>query len=167
MMNCRWASEAQRVAGRYFAHRLGPGRIDEFGALGGHAAKALLQTLIEAQMATFLPSDTSRVEMTGPPVTLRPEPVHSIELAIHELATNASKHGALSGETGGVRIDWQLEEGRDLRLEWRDVAGWQVAAPVRSGFGRRVFERTVELSPGAKAIIDFHPDGLVFDVGNG
>ena len=130
--------------------------------IGGQAGSASVRTLIEAQMAIFLPPDTSRIDLIGPPVSLRAEAVHAIGLAIHELATNACKHGALSGEAGGVRIEWQLAAGGDLRLVWREFDGPPVAQPERSGFGRRILERTVELSLGATASIEFDPAGLIW-----
>lgn len=86
-----------------------------------------------------------------------------IGLAIHELATNASKYGALSVPEGEVEVSWTVErdDGGWVRLSWRERNGPAVAPPARSGFGSRLIERACVHELGGEAALDFLPEGLV------
>ncbi|MBE7209495.1 MAG: GAF domain-containing protein [Gluconacetobacter diazotrophicus] len=82
-----------------------------------------------------------RCRVSGPPVRLGARAAMSASLLLHELATNASKYGALSAPRGSVRIDWRIEPGRDgpeLVLDWSEQDGPPVSAPTRKGFGSRL-----------------------------
>ena len=71
---------------------------------------AQLVDLVRSQMAPFTEDVSARIEMSGPELDLRPDAVHSITLALHELATNAAKYGALSVPDGRVAVGWQLAD---------------------------------------------------------
>jgi CheY-like chemotaxis protein len=73
--------------------------------------------------------------------------------------TNAAKYGALSVETGRVKIDWQVEPGQ-LGLSWIELHGPRVKTPRRSGYGTRVIRGGIESQLGGQACFDWHPDGL-------
>ena len=96
---------------------------------------------------------------------LRTEAVQNVALALHELATNASKYGALSVPAGKVNIDWARQPGesgeRDLRLTWRESGGPPVVAPAKKGFGCFVLER-VTINALGEGGLEFNPDGLVW-----
>jgi two-component sensor histidine kinase len=123
---------------------------------------AYLSDLITAQLAAF---GTERVKIHGERVMLRTEAVQNVALALHELATNASKYGALSGPTGKVEIEWGLElcddGGHNLRLSWRESGGPPVVAPGRKGFGCFVLER-VTVNALGEGQLEFNPNGLVW-----
>ena len=87
----------------------------------------------------------------------------NLALALHELATNALKYGALSVDGGLVAFDWSVEE-RTLVLRWRESGGPPVAPPSRRGFGVRLIEDGVTREVGGRAAIDYRPDGLVCEL---
>ena len=105
-----------------------------------------------------------RLTATGPPVVLDEPATQSIGLALHELATNAAKYGALSVPHGRVTIEWALTgkpgEASSLRLRWRERNGPKVQKPARKGFGHIVMERTLADSLQGEVKLDFAPDGL-------
>ena len=122
-------------------------------------AGAALEDLIRAQISAF---GTERVSTSGDKVMLRAEAVQNVALALHELATNAVKHGALSGAQGRVSIDW-TPHGDDggIRLTWRETGGPPVTEPERKGFGRFVLERVTVNALGSGGI-QFWPSGVVW-----
>jgi PAS domain S-box-containing protein len=95
----------------------------------------------------------------GPAVALSPKTAVSLALAIHELATNAVKYGALSVAAGRVEIRWRLEDGR-LRLLWRESGGPAVEPPPKRGFGSRMIERGLAAELGGEVTIEFRPEGV-------
>jgi two-component sensor histidine kinase len=101
-----------------------------------------------------------RFTIDGHETRLSPKQALALSMALHELATNAAKYGALSNEEGRVRIAW-AREGADLTLSWIESGGPPVAPPSRSGFGSRLIERSLAHDLGAAASIDFRPDGVV------
>ena len=98
----------------------------------------------------------------GPEVFLEPATAQILALALHELATNAAKYGALSSTHGSVRLSWEL--GRDrLVLQWVESGGPARSARRRSeGYGTRVIGASVERQLDGSATFDWHPDGLRF-----
>lgn len=105
---------------------------------------ASFHDLVSAQMKPFAEKKAGRINATGPSVILGPEAVQHLGLAFHELATNASKHGALSGAQGEVSIQWQLDDSTDMvRVHWRESGGPPVMRPERRGFGHVVIEQIV------------------------
>ncbi|MEO6394918.1 MAG: sensor histidine kinase, partial [Devosia sp.] len=83
----------------------------------------------------------------------------------HELATNASKYGALSSDAGTIAIDWAKRRGdRDnvFELNWREHGGPPVAEPTRRGFGSRLIERVLTADFGGAVELDYAPGGLHF-----
>ena len=95
-----------------------------------------------------------RFRVTGDPVQIPDQQVLSLSLALHELGTNAVKHGALRRRDGWVSIDWQEQTG-EIVLVWKEHDGPPVAAPSSKGFGSRLLARS---AMGAK--MQFEPDGL-------
>ncbi len=105
--------------------------------------------------------DASRCTITGPDIRLNPRTAVAVALAIHELATNAAKYGALSSQAGRVLIDWSVACER-FAFVWREVGGPRVAPPTRRGFGSRMIERGIAAELGGRAELDYAEDGLVF-----
>ncbi|WP_062119119.1 sensor histidine kinase [Aureimonas sp. AU40] len=102
-----------------------------------------------------------RVDVAGPHVTLSSERALGLALALHELATNAAKYGALSISEGHVRITWEHQDGQ-FRFEWRELNGPLVATPETMGFGSRLLERVVPAYFGGRAERSFAPTGLTY-----
>jgi PAS domain S-box-containing protein len=104
-----------------------------------------------------------RLSACGPAVELPPKTAVALALAMHELATNAVKHGALSGPGGRVVVRWTVEAGR-LRLSWSESGGPLVAPPAQRGFGARLLEQGLAEELGGTVRLDFRPEGLVCTV---
>jgi PAS domain S-box-containing protein len=101
-----------------------------------------------------------RLTFSGPDVLLVPRAALAVGMALHELATNAVKYGALSVSRGKVDITWEAGSGH-LTLVWRESGGPVVAPPTRKGFGARLLERVVAHDLDGKVVLDYPPEGLV------
>ena len=123
---------------------------------------ASLEELLRVQLAPFGGVDGSKIVVQGPEVFLTPPTMQSLGLIMHELATNATKHGALSSPTGKVAIGW-MHDPEGVRLNWQERGGPPVGQPTRKGFGQVVFERIGASLDGAISV-DFRPEGFVCDV---
>jgi two-component sensor histidine kinase len=117
-----------------------------------------LAGLVQKQVASFVPLNDGRVEIQGPRVILGANATSTIGMALHELATNACKYGALSVSDGRIRVNWTLEDG-ELFLEWCERGGPPVSPPAHRGFGRNVIERSAERLRGT-AELAFDPEGV-------
>jgi two-component sensor histidine kinase len=96
--------------------------------------------------------------MSGPDVIVRPNLIQPFMLVIHELATNASKYGALSDLRGRVALTWQVAA-QTLTVEWTERHGPAVQRPSKEGFGSRVLKQAV---PDAEASLTFREDGFAY-----
>ena len=94
-----------------------------------------LDVLLHQELEPYGAGNDGRLIIEGPPVLIQAEAAQSLGLVIHELATNASKYGALSTRTGALEVEWGWETGRRLVLTWRETGGPPTAAPKRQGFG--------------------------------
>lgn len=107
---------------------------------------------------------SERFSVTGENVRFPPKAALALGIAFHELATNAVKYGAFSGETGCVRVAWQIvraPEGDQLILSWNEENGPPVSPPSKKGFGSRVLERGLALELGGTTHLDYRPEGVV------
>lgn len=122
--------------------------------------------LIHAQLEPFVESDKRRLEMDGPPVVIAAEAVQTLGLALHELATNASKYGSLSVPDGKILLSWTFNEGASapdsFRLVWQEQNGPPVSHSKRKGFGSFVMEQMVKRSIDAAVSVDLAPNGLTW-----
>ncbi|SOE18908.1 PAS domain S-box-containing protein [Hoeflea halophila] len=123
---------------------------------------AELSELVSAQLAHFSDMIGIRIFIDGPEIKISPDVTQGLGMALHELATNAAKYGALSNATGCVKISWQIREDPDLRfsIQWVERGGPPVQIPTREGFGNKVLRRMVEASVKGKVSLDYPPDGL-------
>ena len=108
-----------------------------------------------------------RITVEGPPIILVPEVTLALALALHELATNAVKYGALSNEMGRVGLCWSVIRGSNgsaqrFRLVWQEFGGPEVTAPIRRGFGSMMIERSLKSYFKGTALLEYPADGLVF-----
>ena len=130
---------------------------------------AELHALLEGELAAFLTGnrlDAPRAELNGPPVTIAAHAAQPLSMAVHELATNAMKYGALSRRGGLLQVSWRLDsQQRLLSLLWRERGGPEVIArPARCGFGSRVIEQTVQLQLGGTVTRRWLPGGLLCEI---
>lgn len=114
--------------------------------------------------AGFADGGAGRILIEGPELRVSPEWVSPLTLALHELATNAAKHGALSAPGGLVRISWSQsaeQAGPAMRLVWKESGGPPVKAPAGRGFGSQLLQRGLAQDLGATISLDFAPAGVV------
>jgi len=106
-------------------------------------AGAELSTLAAQELAPYLRDGEARVRIDGPQLLLTPAVAQATAMALHELATNAAKYGALSATKGHVEVKWSLATGGRLTLDWSETGGPPVTTPKRKGFGTRVIEQMI------------------------
>jgi PAS domain S-box-containing protein len=124
---------------------------------------AELSAIATQELAPYSETDETRVQIDGPQVLLEPNAAQAIAVALHELATNAAKYGALSVAKGQVDLKWSHEADERLILRWTEIGGPAVQVPARQGFGGRVVERMIEQLRG-KARFDWRPEGLICEI---
>ncbi len=117
--------------------------------------------LVRAQLAHFADLIGSRIAMHGPKLRLNPASAQAIGLALHELATNAGKYGALSTDKGRVDVSWGTDSDT-LAMSWTEHEGPLVSAPKRRGFGTIVMEAMAARSVNGKVDLDYAPSGLIW-----
>jgi PAS domain S-box-containing protein len=118
--------------------------------------------LVKAQLAHFEDLIGTRVLIDGPPARLTAAAGQSIGMALHELATNAGKYGALSNAEGRVRISWEVEAGKrpTFLMSWLEEGGPKVDPPTHKGFGQMVIGRMVEAAVDGTVEFDYRETGL-------
>jgi PAS domain S-box-containing protein len=124
---------------------------------------ASLNELVRSQLAAYIGADGGQIAIEGPAVALKPEAAQNLGLALHELAVNAAKFGALSVPAGRVSITWARREnpnGNAVELDWREEDGPKVKLRRKKGFGSMVIERNLARALDADVTLDFDPDGL-------
>ncbi len=122
-----------------------------------------LDEVVAEELRPFTAADRANIRAEGPPVPLDPRGALALGMAIHELATNAAKYGALSVPEGDVAVTWSLERnGGDehLTLDWTERNGPPVTAPAKRGFGTTLIERGLAQDLSGEARIEFLPKGV-------
>jgi PAS domain S-box-containing protein len=122
-----------------------------------------LKQLVADELAPYDRADTKRVSIVGPALQLTPAAAQALALVIHELATNSAKYGALSVDTGGLRIGWNRPEPGPpsiLAFTWIEEGGPPVTRPERRGFGSVVLHTSVERQLGGAVTLDWRTEGL-------
>ena len=130
----------------------------------GHANTGL-GDLVDQALRPYRESEGSQpFEVDGPQVWLGEKVASTFSMVLHELATNATKYGALSVPSGKVCIRWHEDKmtdgGRQLAFEWRECGGPRVEPPTRRGFGSQLVERALAYELGGTARMAFDPTGL-------
>jgi PAS domain S-box-containing protein len=127
-------------------------------------AGADLRLLAQAELLPYCQDDESRARLDGPSLMLEQEPAQAMALALHELATNAVKYGALSVASGRVTIEWQLRPMRQLLFRWTEIGGPAAAEPNRQGFGTRVMERMICNQLNGELRFDWRQTGVCCEI---
>ncbi|TKW62010.1 MAG: PAS domain S-box protein [Blastochloris viridis] len=153
--------------------------IDRFGArlhalAGSHDLlvqeswqRASIGELITSQLGHYSDLIGTQIVVDGPQIYLNPDAAQNLGMALHEMATNAVKYGALSTPKGKVSIDWAWKGSgakRVLRLSWKETGGPAVQAPQRRGFGSQVIERNLNRALGATVKLDYAAKGFRADM---
>ncbi len=125
-----------------------------------------LHDLIRSQLGHFKCLIGGRIGLTGPRFSISAPAAQTIGMALHELASNASKYGALSNDEGRVDIKWSMEGGeageKPFRISWRETGGPAVHAPEKSGFGSAIITSVAETNLDAEVELSFPVSGLVW-----
>lgn len=119
-----------------------------------------LGQVVAETLAPFDLDGDGRIVIGGPEVRLSPTAAVTMTLALHELATNAARFGALSRPGGHVTVEWSIDQGAALDLSWRESGGPEVFSPSRRGFGSRLIERGAARELGGHVRLDFNPGGV-------
>ncbi len=118
-----------------------------------------LGALVAEELAPYRVAEADKVEIGGPNVSLLPHMAQGLALALHELATNAAKHGALSSMAGKVRLTWELRPDL-LVLRWIETGGPRIAPPAARSFGLKVIRASIEKQLDGKARFEWDPQGM-------
>lgn len=132
---------------------------------GASLADVIGRTL--APYASESGEEPPRVSMDGPPIRLSPNAAVTMNMAIHELATNASKYGALSARGGRLDVRWRLDESASpplLDIVWSEAGGPTVSVPDRRGFGSRLIEQGLARELGGNVKLLFPPQGVQCEI---
>jgi len=120
---------------------------------------ANLGRLVDEELEPYRTSDPERIVTLGPPIVLQPSVAQTLALALHELATNAAKYGALSQPRGRVRIEWELSP-QSLRLVWLESGGPTVGRPATQGFGTKLINSSIQGQLNGRVTFDWRASGL-------
>jgi len=121
-----------------------------------------LGDLVAGQLDTIGVAQNSRVAFGGPPIQVCPQHAQTIGMALHELATNSLKYGALSDPVGRLIVSWETLAAEHWRMEWRERVSSEVAPPQEKGFGHALIVDMVQRAVGGTVKLEFGHDGLVW-----
>jgi PAS domain S-box-containing protein len=126
-----------------------------------HWQGAYVEDLVRVQLAHFADLIGSRIAVHGPRLRMNAAAAQAVGLAVHELATNASKYGALSTDNGRVDVDWRADDG-SFAISWTEHGGPPVRPPDHRGFGSTVIELMAKRAVGAEVEVDYAPSGFAW-----
>lgn len=127
--------------------------------------QAPLREMLVNELGPYNDVQGTRIQLEGPKVELLGDLAVPTGMAIHELTTNAAKHGALSVPEGRIEVEWdvkRLQDKRYLQLDWREHGGPPTQPPKRKGFGSTLLHRVLKVQCDAEIAFDFRPSGLHF-----
>jgi two-component system CheB/CheR fusion protein len=162
----RRSAETSTTVEEYASHL--DGRLNAFARTQGLVTRdpeggVDLEYLVVEELLAYNAREGEQMRVSGPKVRFQPKAAETFALAIHELATNALKYGALSQPSGCVEVSWRIDESTEparLTLEWRERGGPQVPRPQRKGFGTELLERTLAFELKGQTTLAFNSDGL-------
>jgi two-component sensor histidine kinase len=124
---------------------------------------AEISAIARQELAPYLDEHDARARMEGLETGSEPTAAQAVAVVLHELATNASKYGALSDAKGQVRLTWSRGDDGQLTLRWTELGGPRVNKPERKGFGSRLIEATTS-QLGGNTRFDWRSEGLVCEI---
>ena len=119
-----------------------------------------LHKLVDEELAPYRSGGDDRISVSGVHVVLDPTTAQTLALALHELATNGAKYGALSRASGKLTVKWTVEPDAIL-IDWRESGGPPTHAPRKTGFGTRIIASSIERQLGGSTSFDWRREGLV------
>jgi two-component sensor histidine kinase len=129
---------------------------------------ASMDEVVRSQLGRYSGLLGSRIELAGGPLRVGPDAAQHIGMALHELATNAEKYGALSSPDGKLHVHWDVVPdgigGIRCHLSWQETDGPNVRPPTHHGFGRVVIERTAARALDGKATLSFASTGVCWSL---
>jgi two-component sensor histidine kinase len=129
--------------------------------------QAPLQEVLSLELNPYVGDQGQRVVATGPNLGLSAQMAVALGMVFHELTTNAVKYGSLSVPEGRLEVHWTLTDDitrpRALQLRWTEKQGPDVVAPLRTGFGSRLIEQTIQRQLNGAVRVSFEPEGLLCD----
>ena len=125
---------------------------------------AELHSLVKEELAAYCRDGKGRARVDGPNVVMRPDIAQTVAVALHELATNAAKYGALSVAEGNVQVEWWCASDGRLVLRWTEAGGPPVKPPMRHGFGTRVMDSMIRGQLKGEMRFDWRAEGLVCEI---
>jgi PAS domain S-box-containing protein len=125
---------------------------------------AELGSLVKQELSPYSRDGEMRTQIDGPTVTLKQDVAQAMAVALHELATNAAKYGALSVAEGSVRVEWVPEADKGFVLRWTELGGPPVKPPTRSGFGTHVMDAMIRGQVGGDVRLDWRAEGLACEI---
>ncbi|MEJ0028036.1 MAG: PAS domain S-box protein [Rhizomicrobium sp.] len=129
--------------------------------VGSASRQASLQQLFEMALQPFVDPNQAQIAMGGPHVEVSETTAGGLALAVHELATNAIKYGALKTAAGRVSLHWSVDDAGRVAIEWTERGGEPiVSVPTRSGFGSRVIKSAVAAEQNGSTSLLFEPEGV-------
>jgi len=123
-----------------------------------------LRDLVSGQFRTISMEGDERIVFDGPEISVCPQHAQTLGMALHELATNSLKHGALSEAEGRLSVTWQVRGDEHWRMEWRETLQRPVSPPERKGFGHVVIVDMVQRAVGGEVDMRFENNGLVWSL---
>ncbi|TNC05450.1 PAS domain S-box protein [Methylobacterium terricola] len=160
----RGARDVDEMREAFASRLISLGRAHDILTQASWTAAPILD-VVEGALSVHQPAGPARIRMSGPNVRLAAKPALSLALALHELATNAFKYGALSNETGLVEVRWHVVHGAGetrFSLTWSEHGGPPLLAPPqRKGFGSRLIERSFAAEVDGEVTLTYAPTGVV------
>jgi two-component sensor histidine kinase/DNA-binding response OmpR family regulator len=118
-----------------------------------------LGNLVDEELAPYRSAHPDRLDISGPKVLLEPTKAQTLALALHELATNAAKYGALSAAAGKLGVRWELQDDA-LVIYWHESAGPETHKPAVTGFGTQIITGSIDRQLGGRTEFEWLPSGL-------
>ncbi|MGX4806209.1 CheR family methyltransferase [Bradyrhizobium guangdongense] len=162
----RRSAETSSTVEEYAAHL--DGRLNAFARTQALVTRdpeggVDLEYLVVEELLAYNAREGEQMRVSGPVVRFQPKAAETFALAIHELATNALKYGALGHPSGRLEISWRIDEAAEppqLLFDWRERGGPPVAQPARKGFGSELLERTLAFDLKGHTTMSFNSSGL-------
>ncbi len=158
-----FATMPQDIMGR-FEKRIGALAASHDLFVSSRWKGAHFDALVRSQLAHFEDLIGSRIALEGPSLLIAASAAQSLGMALHELATNAGKYGALSGAAGGIRIEWRVSgdgaEGARFELIWAEHGGPPVTPPAQTGFGTVLIDAVPSAELDAHITLTYAPEGF-------
>jgi two-component sensor histidine kinase len=124
--------------------------------------RVALRDVVGGALAPFGGADTARFQVSGPPVLLLPRAAVALAMGLHELATNATRYGALLLDTGRIGLVWAIhdDDAANFHLQWTEQGGPPVTPPAQRGFGTNMIAGALAGDLGGSVDIHFNRDGV-------